>query len=1381
MDFITNIKYYLLTFFLLLGCFITKAQDNKVDIELRDYHSARITDVVASTRYPYFFTADESGKILAYNSESKRVVKTIRPATGIPVKNLRLTYKDEVLTVNQKFDYTNGSQDSIINIQIFNQKAVNKSQADVEFIGNQSNFIITQDTNPDKSLNIIDLFNRDFKKVNRYYVAGLVTKAAYDSISQTMAMLEGRIGKPLKVSVQIANDYENIITIDIPERLDIQELFFENSSLYAVAINKQQDRIEIYNLSIPAKFSEPQYSIDEYPSNSISIKQFYNDGMKTLIITDKGLWPLQPIILRISASSFKKITPAIENGAINAVYLKSTDEILFFESYNENYVRSIRFSVFDNETQKITGVFPEDSRPFYAGMFLPKNNWLIYGSEYNKSNTSYNAIENNIKFYNKGTFNNRFGNLSYKDYLEVHHGIVDMSFREFNINKETGVRAFYGYEKKSANNYIYGFYAYDMIEDVIKRLSNKDVVQRYIVDYNNTTGDLLLSKKAYHNAGLENPQEFIILKDELVTKLKGLYKFGKFSNNGRYLLLISENNQVIIKDLTTQKDIYSEDLKNGKYKIFAIGDQDFFLTNTYYEVNLETCNKSSKSYTVSNSNQVEKKFYDCVNLIDVASKKGIVVMAIENIGLVIGEEMYKFPYSEFPEKISLNEEASKLMVSFNNGKIKVFRLDGLQAVLEMIHLDKESHVFLNHDNFYFSNIDPDDHLIASNNGNTIPISTLEMAYFNPGEVLKSLGEPNETYLKLLNKALSLRQKNLYANANMNSDKTDSNKNINDEKRTLYVVSVGVSNYQQREYNLTFADKDALDIAKIYGNLSEKDFANYKTKFYGNQFVLKNRNGEIMGSLNKYFGQYMGLERLYPLTKNGMYWLEKYDENNYLWDFNTETIRSIDLPPGVSLDTYNLDPIFFPDADDKGFIVKSETDYYKYNFNTEEFTILKFPQTKDNQNLSSANLKILKNNRWGYFSTETVGIHNEILITKGRFETEKIERVRFSPDVFSTKKNMKKTTDSTYLYAPNFKALSSNGTHLLYTDTNGQVYYKNLRSKDELPLKINIPNLETLDELTISEDGNKFSVIKSYGEDYNHKILNYNLDGDLLSTRVLDSEIQGLSFYDDNFLWIAMSDSLVEEEFLPQDELIENNLPVSFDKTEVRHLINEEVSSSGIEELILNTFGKAKPHDQVMLFLAGHGVLDKDLKYYYAPHDMDFKDIAKNGLSLKRILESLNQSKANNKLLLMDTCHSGNTLDVNSNSTGVTSGTSGERGSKSRSTKPKPEFKLSDVVSDVFDDFLSKSGITVISASSGADVAYENKDLGNGAFTSAYINLLKNKLKAGSYMLTEDSVKKSINLSMEDISELLKQVMLLTNGKQIPDLREINTNSTIKMW
>ncbi|CAN0585283.1 unnamed protein product, partial [Ectocarpus sp. 12 AP-2014] len=245
---------------------------------------------------------------------------------------------------------------------------------------------------------------------------------------------------------------------------------------------------------------------------------------------------------------------------------------------------------------------------------------------------------------------------------------------------------------------------------------------------------------------------------------------------------------------------------------------------------------------------------------------------------------------------------------------------------------------------------------------------------------------------------------------------------------------------------------------------------------------------------------------------------------------------------------------------------------------------------------------------------------------------------------------------------------------------------------------------------------------------------------------------------------------------------------SFDKVYTKSLLNDEANQINIKKQLETFFKAAKKEDQVILFMAGHGLLNEEETYFFAPTDMDFANISKKGISIESILSILKDIKSENKLLLMDTCHSGKVLDaISSDGNSYNSETSpSKRGAIPVSSKNNSTYKVSDVINGLFGPtFLANSDISIISASSGIDVAYENETLSNGAFTSGYIKLIMNKLQMGPLGIggyyDEKSLQKSIPLNRKFIDELFSEVMLLTNKKQLPDLRQLNEASSIKIW
>ena len=68
--------------------------------------------------------------------------------------------------------------------------------------------------------------------------------------------------------------------------------------------------------------------------------------------------------------------------------------------------------------------------------------------------------------------------------------------------------------------------------------------------------------------------------------------------------------------------------------------------------------------------------------------------------------------------------------------------------------------------------------------------------------------------------------------------------------------------------------------------------------------------------------------------------------------------------------------------------------------------------------------------------------------------------------------------------------------------------------------------------------------------------------------------------------------------------------------------------------------KTSVNDKVIISLSGHGLLSKDLDFYYATYDIDFYHPEHNGLLYDDLENLLEEIPARNKLLLVNACHRG---------------------------------------------------------------------------------------------------------------------------------------------
>ncbi len=167
---------------------------------------------------------------------------------------------------------------------------------------------------------------------------------------------------------------------------------------------------------------------------------------------------------------------------------------------------------------------------------------------------------------------------------------------------------------------------------------------------------------------------------------------------------------------------------------------------------------------------------------------------------------------------------------------------------------------------------------------------------------------------------------------------------------------------------------------------------------------------------------------------------------------------------------------------------------------------------------------------------------------------------------------------------------------------------------------------------------------------------------------------------------------------------------------------------GLEWLLRETTSK----DVAALFLSGHGANDEHNDYFFLPADFDRERVLRTGVRWSEIKETV-ERLAGKVLFFVDSCHSGNVMG-------------GRKGFGSDLTALVNELSS------------AENGAVVFAASSGKQVALEDRAWGNGAFTHAVVEGLAGK--------ADYTGQGKITVNMLDlyISERVKQ---LTGGRQTP--------------
>ena len=361
------------------------------------------------------------------------------------------------------------------------------------------------------------------------------------------------------------------------------------------------------------------------------------------------------------------------------------------------------------------------------------------------------------------------------------------------------------------------------------------------------------------------------------------------------------------------------------------------------------------------------------------------------------------------------------------------------------------------------------------------------------------------------------------------------------------------------------------------------------------------------------------------------------------------------------------------------------------------------------------------------------------------------------------------TDKKEVVLPLQFSADKNSISRIYVQVNGQPVFgkKGLNTKKvladgKIALELNAnDNYITL--VAEKEDGRQLDPVKYY---YYYKPEKYQLPK-------LYFFSAGVSNYKDstyNLKYAAKDAADIFEAFKYK----------SFDTIIYNILLDKEVTKQNINKWAKQIEG-AGIEDVVIIYFAGHGLLDVKNDFYFAVHDMDFQMPEKNGLSYETILDLMDKSPSRKKILLLDACHSG-AFDRSETEPVKNPGAAGEgtivnnekRGVKINKTgnNQLSESQAFVLMNQLFTDFSNDIGIDVIAASLGNSYALEMQSLKNGLFTYTMIRAVALSMAAQGGNETE-------NITMAQVKEYVeKEVKRLSNGSQVPSIRSKNIQSNL---
>jgi WD40 repeat protein len=201
---------------------------------------------------------------------------------------------------------------------------------------------------------------------------------------------------------------------------------------------------------------------------------------------------------------------------------------------------------------------------------------------------------------------------------------------------------------------------------------------------------------------------------------------------------------------------------------------------------------------------------------------------------------------------------------------------------------------------------------------------------------------------------------------------------------------------------------------------------------------------------------------------------------------------------------------------------------------------------------------------------------------------------------------------------------------------------------------------------------------------------------------------------------------------------------------------------------------ARVDDTVVILVSGHGSYDlsKEAAYYFGTYDIDPRNLAGTGVSFEDIESLLLDVAPRRKLLLLDTCESGEMDDATRlellakvQGAGLAARTS-PAFQQAHAGQPKRVF-LYDRDRYIYNDLARRTGSVIFSASHAGEMSFESPKIQNGFFTHEILEALGSE---------QADLNRDGRISIDELEAFVSlKVALMTGGLQRPTVDRDNIN------